>query len=455
MRKKFYKPPIDDDEIIEIYQALNAYLNNEPKKILLKAQTPSGFSLPNDDNLKMMVESRLRIIEKYRITNKEMIKRFLSTIFIAQEKITKRDLETLEFIVNNPTAKSRDLAKYLGVNYRTARAYVNRLSNKYRLRFYSLIDPTIFKLRHFVLFLTIPREAVSFVKNVLWTPFTLTINLDTFAVYERKIDGWVTFAIPNQVSVIERFKRWIVNLFRFRLITDYELQEIREITYGMNFFLFEGRDWNLDVHKDIVSSYSFMKDHYEFLQRPEFLKYSFEKRFFTKKEFIVYTLSTFDIRAPIRQLKEIIKRNFNLNVSEATICRIKKKYRKYYYPVVRVNNIMLDGSLMVYIEPFKDSEDDMEVFIRYFSNSYPLYYLAKTTDGIISFIEIPSTKLATIAYHLDAILRDNVAAYKLIPRYVNIGRRPITILAPYWDENRQYWKVPKETFSTKVTIEEI
>ncbi|MHA1471008.1 MAG: hypothetical protein ACTSSP_10690, partial [Candidatus Asgardarchaeia archaeon] len=62
---------------------------------------------------------------------------------------------------------------------------------------------------------------------------------------------------------------------------------------------------------------------------------------------------------------------------------------------------------------------------------------------------------ATIAYHLDAILRDNVAAYKLIPRYVNIGRRPITILAPYWDESRQYWKVPKETFSTKVTIEEI
>ncbi|MGQ4833987.1 MAG: hypothetical protein ACP6IS_08815 [Candidatus Asgardarchaeia archaeon] len=446
---RWFKPPINDPEIVDIYRTLNAYLNDKPEVLPNKSISPSGFGIPKSDEIKLLIENRLRMIEKYNIKDKELIKRFLSTIFIYQEKITRRDIHTLEYLVNNPTAQIKDLATFLNTTRVAAKAYLRRLIQKYRLRFYSLSDPTLFKLRHFVLFVTIPRDMIGLLRKILWTPFTMTLNLDTFAVYERKVDGWATFVVPNQERILNRFKDWVTALYKYKLLADYELQEIHKMSYGMNFFLFDGKDWSLEAHKNVIASYSFIRENTHYLQAPKFLEYAYPKKVkFTTKEFLIYILSAYNLKMSITEIRKLIKENFNIDISISTIWRIRKKYEKYYHPTVRVNNIMLDGSLMVYIEPYKNDDLSLDDLVKYFANAYPLYYIGVTSDGVICFLEVPSTKLASITYHLDSLFAEKVATYKIIPRYINIGRRPMTVLAPYWNEKRQYWEVPKNVFST-------
>ncbi|MHA2157954.1 MAG: winged helix-turn-helix transcriptional regulator [Candidatus Thorarchaeota archaeon] len=151
--------------------------------------------IPINERYKSRILENLKTITKFNLITRDSIKSAFSFAFLSEEgPINKTDYDALLLFTREPEISLVDASKILGITPRTIARSIQRLKERYVVRFSALLDYTSFNLQSAMLFFTL-REGVdwSTVEECVTTyPFTKSILKTTMTDL-----GYVTFLVPN------------------------------------------------------------------------------------------------------------------------------------------------------------------------------------------------------------------------------------------------------------------
>ena len=437
------EPPIDDDEVKELYKAVEIYLQRvegkkakpfQPKLININPNV-----IPLSKQLYYSLRNRLELIEKYKIRDKEKILRLLTTAFSLTEKISIKELTVLKEIVNNPETPYYKIAKKIGMAPSTVINLARRLERKVNLRYTLLPDYTLFKLRHYSIIFSIDNNIAPSVTKFLTSPFTLTINIDTFAQRDRRW-GWASFIVPNQPEILSRFHRWIS---RFQKNAYYlRIMEITKIAYGINLDLYDGTRW---IFEDYVWSYGLfelMREHWELFKPQRVYEYKNTPIKFDDIDFIIFSFLIKNEKFSLKKMQENLA-DFGIKRSISDISKRIKKIKLLNIPImISFSGLDLTDMLTVHIECNNESK---EILLRSLSQ-FPMYWLYPHSYGLFAFLLMPRGTAFSYVYLFEGI-RSEFEDVVIIPRYTNLGGRlNARDLIKFWNTEKQKWIVPNNIF---------
>ena len=151
--------------------------------------------IPINARYKSRILDNLKTLKKFNLITRDSIKSAYSFAFLSEEgPMNKNDYEALLLFSRRPEISLVEASNALGITPRTIARAIQRLKERYVLRFSALLDYTAFNLQSSMLFFTL-RDKVdwSSVEQCLTQyPFTKSILKTTMTDL-----GYVTFLIPN------------------------------------------------------------------------------------------------------------------------------------------------------------------------------------------------------------------------------------------------------------------
>ncbi|MGY5865197.1 MAG: winged helix-turn-helix domain-containing protein [Candidatus Thorarchaeota archaeon] len=151
--------------------------------------------IPINERYKSRILENLKTITKFNLITRDSIKSAFSFAFLSEEgPINKTDYEALLLFTREPEISLVDASKILGITPRTIARSIQRLKERYVVRFSALLDYPSFNLQSAMLFFTLREGAEwSAVEECLTRyPFTKSILKTTMTDL-----GYVTFLVPN------------------------------------------------------------------------------------------------------------------------------------------------------------------------------------------------------------------------------------------------------------------
>lgn len=435
--------PIDDPEVKELYKIVKLYLDRfEGKKtssLQPKYCNINPSIIPLNKHLYYSLKRRLELINKYKIYDKEKIIRLIKAAFATSEKISLKELNFLRLVIKHPEYPYYKLAKLMKTSPSTVMNYVRKLEKKLNLRYILLPDYSLFKLRHYSMIFSVDEDNLKRITNQLLTPFTLTINVDTFS--QRDILwGWASFIVPDQSDVLGRFKRWVLSIKKQTLYT--RLIEIDKLSYGINLDLYDGVRW---VFEDAAWSYGlfeFMRRNWEIFKPPTIYEYKKTSIRFDEIDFLLFSFLTKNEKQTLQEMKKNLARNgFDRSISDISK-RIKRIKSTGVPTTVTFVGLDLTDLLTIYIECNKKNREILLRSLSYF----PVYWLYPHKYGILSFLLMPRGTLFSFIYLIKGI-RNEFEDMIIIPRYSHLGGHLDAFeIIKFWDTKKQKWIVPSNIF---------
>lgn len=442
-------PPVDDPAVKELYSLLKQYIFQRkivtvPKYI--KYITPDSFSYSSSRAFEII--QRLKGIKRYKIRDANLIINLFSDLFREKPKVTLEHMNILKIIVSNPLISYKDLAFKMKISKPTAKRKFTEVSEWFKIHFASFLNPFCIKMKRFFLYFVVEKDKVSILKNKIDTPFTMNINTDVFTEIRGLISGWAVFYIPNNKSVINKFKKFIISLYQKHIISYFDLYEQKAITYGVNLDFYDGTNWYFDSLK-MVYSFNFLKENCNLYSPPDFLYYKHCSFNFAlkQKDLTMLFLLMNKARMTLSEIRETMLRlGYDVTIQEISRKR-KIFFNTALKPYARLNNIGLTSSILIILDFPEDEIDSLSNIIsRFFGNFFPLYFMTLTNSGIIAFLEVPPDKLDETVFRIKVLLDRICDNIKIIIRYYNIGSKGLLETVPFWNERKQRWDVPKNLF---------
>ncbi|MFW9768959.1 MAG: winged helix-turn-helix transcriptional regulator [Candidatus Thorarchaeota archaeon] len=163
--------------------------------------------IPINERYKSRILDNLKTLKKFNLITRDSIKSAYSFAFLSEEgPISKTDYDALLLFTKEPEITLVDASKTLGITPRTIARSIQRLKERYVVRFSALLDYTVFNLQSVMLFFVL-RDGANWSEVedcVIKYPFTKSILKTTMTDL-----GYVTFLIPNITETRQVFQRSI------------------------------------------------------------------------------------------------------------------------------------------------------------------------------------------------------------------------------------------------------
>ena len=451
--KELLKPPVNNKKVIAFYRVLEDYF------LLCKGQKKvwnAKFEQILPDNIQrtkrqqQKIINTLRIIKQYRLTNPITILRMLNTALIPQkEEISIKQLDILRAIINNPHLKLKDIRPKdipPGTFYNMVRA----LKEKFVIRYWGILDPTRFKLVHYHITIRVNASKVHLLREAVEkSPFVLTLNIDTLTKIFDEYAGWMSFRVPNQKTIKERFLRWLLKLQKERIFKDetsWHLDEVTSIEYGINIDFFDGERWRLD---EISVARGFLhlaeRTSYTPSKPMTVQKYSYEEIDFDRDDLILATLYQSNYYTSLDSAVETL-RKYGFKRSKKTVFKKVKRLKELCIKPAVSMYLNLPVTLLAFLENVRDIDT-----IRRFLGFMPRYWLYTMKDGDAAiFLQLPKDVVNEFKYlfsvggkeggeniYDDAIIIESVTSF---------GKQEKDELVQYWNKKRRRWEVSQDVF---------
>ncbi|MFX1561902.1 MAG: winged helix-turn-helix transcriptional regulator [Promethearchaeota archaeon] len=396
------------------------------------------LAMPLSPTLKESLQSRLNVIEKYRIESSIHVREILlhGLTRTEQRTLTSSQLQVLKCLSDTPQLRPSPLSKRVGLSRPAVKKILRQLQNEYGLGFGYFIDYSRLKLTTFSLVFQTHSYEES-IKLEKWAssgpPFLKTLVFD---IYYRK--GYIVFAIPTQQRALRSFEHRVDLMDRefFQKVHIHKLQ---------NLF------WNLRFDNYDVNHGTWIEP-LELLEQSRATSTSVKEPKNTKFQHIIefgkpikftqmdYLLAHAELKGAhtLIDKRELLKRS-GFSCSEKTVWAHLKWLRsqKTLNPYMYISNAGFEEFICI------STECNQKAYAPIYSiaSKLPFTYTYQTNFGIAIFLKQPIGWSDFINSLIDKITQiPGVNDVMVIHQERNVGSAADLELYRRWNEKRQYWE---------------
>lgn len=406
----------------------------------------------------MMLKQRVKLINKYRISNEQVILNILrlsSSMFSGITGITLKHKKLLSILAKNPLISINELAKKVKNSNRWVKKQLSYLRQNYYSGIYGHIDISHVNLILLVHYFVIDKDKEKLFLKLIATPYVRNSIKNTVPLYGNPYVYYiVTVYLPDQPKAKKLYQNWISYMLQERIVKTFLRIEGYGIVYNLNIDMFDGRTWSFDVNPSALRSMIYLRDFSDLvppINPTVYFTFSYDRfKNLSTRDLYILGLLELNPRMTLKQIQERL-RSFSPEyaVSIKTISKDVRRMKKAVYPILFLHKANLESTLYLILEYERYNREEEKFLLKYFINNYPVSFILFGKEGMFISLLVPTEKYLHVRSFL-SIFSNYFTDFAMFSDPQLSGKRAFIDLVGLWNERRRYWIVEEDLFPTNL-----
>ena len=390
--------------------------------------------LPRNEIIMNKIISNLNTLRKYNLNSVDSLRSACTFAILSEESpLSKTDTQVLVYFIQNPLATYQRASEELEISPQTVSNSFQRLKQRHRTRFTSIMDTTAFGSQRVIVFFTLTDgiEWMNVEQGLASYPYTKSILKTVTADL-----GYTTFIIPGYPKSLPIFINSIQSLKGS--IFNY-LSIHHEIWTGANsnFTLLKEQKW--DFPSEITNIRDMQKTH----RHPQaVIECQGLSKKFSIDDFVVASQLAIDVRTtPLNMHRNLLSKGWDIDTGRIS----KSIQRLLQYNIVKPYSFLggVGLSTNMTVEIICDSQLIKDISSIFCLAPYSMFFAS--SRGVVLWLMVPSNQQVQYCQILE-LLEEQKGVEQIWPiMTISLrGSRSILDLFRNCEFKEKGWQGPKE-----------
>ena len=390
----------------------------------------------NKNQLQDEILKRLKELELYNITDKELIYSYLYAAMIPSFYISKSDVEFLKKIKDSLLSSYSEWGKKTDLTSNGARFKWEKLQEQIFARVIMLLNYKKLKLKLLMAYVEAHKRPFlikNLVKGLLSSPFRRSIG--KFRSHPDEL--YFTLQIPNTPKCYQLIEKSFKKMLENDLIDNFKITEITSISRDINFDLFDAKDnkWMFSPKLWINYLEGFLPENEALVPPPQ--KFKFEPYSLKIDKKGLHLIDSLMLDGRIKN--KILAQKVGTTTRNVLYRKEFLFKNNFLIPKIVAQNVGLDGYIVFLMEGDDLLLERFKKACEKIPQWYCFDYTGKgTLTGSMFALEIPNEYLWELILYFDDIY-SKFRTKKIWYDFFSLASYTISGIIDRWDEKKQRW----------------